>query len=43
MQLLAERGLPTLPQAGTVPASDVNTAKQAAQKSDTSGKPAKRK
>jgi hypothetical protein len=43
MQLLAQRGLPTLPQAGTVPASDVNTAKQAAQKSDTSGKPAKRK
>ena len=43
MQLLAQRGLPTLPKAGTVPASDVNVAKEAARKSDTSGKPAPRK
>jgi len=43
MQLLAQRGLPTLPQAGAVPPSDVNTAKEAARKSDTSAKPAQRK
>ncbi len=43
MQLLAQRGLPTLPQAGAVPPSDVNTAKEAARKSDTSAKPAPRK
>jgi hypothetical protein len=43
MQLLAQRGLPTRPQAGTVPPSDVNTGKEAAQKSDTSAKPAPRK
>ena len=41
--LLAQRGLPTRPQAGVAPPSDVNTAKEAAQKSDTSGKPAKKK
>ena len=43
MQLLAQRGLPTRPQAGTVPPSDVNTAKEAARRSDTIAKPAKRK
>ena len=43
MQLLAQRGLPTRPQAGTTPSSDVNTAKEAARRSDTSGKPAERK
>jgi len=37
MQLVAQRGLPTTPKAGTVPPSDVNTANQAAQRSDTSG------
>jgi hypothetical protein len=43
MQLLAQRGLPTRPQAGTVSPSNVNTAKEAARQSDTSAKPAKRK
>ncbi len=43
MALLAQRGLPTKPQAGVVPPSDVNTAKEAARKSDTSSKPAKKK
>jgi hypothetical protein len=38
MELIAQRGLPTTPKAGTVPPSDVNTANQAAQRSDTSGK-----
>ena len=38
MQLIAERGLPTRPQAGTVPASPVNVARQAAQRADTSQK-----
>ena len=43
MQLLAQRGLPTRPQAGTVSPSNVNTAKEAARQSDSSAKPAKRK
>jgi hypothetical protein len=43
MELLAQRGLPTRPQAGVVPPSDVNTAKEAARRSDTSAKPAKKK
>lgn len=43
MQLVAQRGLPTTPKAGTVPPSDVNTANQAAQRSDTSGKSAQPK
>jgi hypothetical protein len=43
MQLIAQRGLPTRVQTGTAPSSDVNTAKQAAQRSDTSAVPAKRK
>jgi hypothetical protein len=38
MQLVAQHGLPTTPKAGAVPPSDVNTANQAAQRSDTSGK-----
>jgi hypothetical protein len=43
MQLLAQRGLPTRPQAGTAPPSDVNMGKEAAQRSDTSRQPAKKK
>ena len=42
MALLAQRGLPTRPQAGVTPPSDVNTANEAARKSDTSSKPAKK-
>ena len=38
MQLLAQRGLPTTPKAGTVPPSAVNVATQAAERSDNSGK-----
>jgi hypothetical protein len=42
MELIAERGLPTRPQTGTVPPSTVNTTRQAAAKSDQSQKtPAK--
>src|SRR5271169_2295029 len=36
MQLVAQRGLPTVPKAGTVPPSAVNVANQAAERSDTS-------
>jgi len=43
MELVAERGLPTRPQAGVAPSSDVNMGKEAAQRSDTSAKPAKKK
>ena len=43
MALLAQRGLPTRPQAGVVPPSEVNMTKEAAHKSDTSSKPAKKK
>ena len=43
MELLAQRGLPTRPQAGVAPPSDVNTAKEAARRSDTSRQPAKKK
>ena len=39
MHLLAQRGLPTRPQAGAVPPSPVNTARQAAARSDTSKSP----
>jgi hypothetical protein len=39
MQLLAQRGLPTAPKAGTAPSSAVKVANQAAERSDTSGKP----
>jgi hypothetical protein len=37
MQLVAERGLPVSPKAGTVPPSPVNVARKAAVRSDTSG------
>ncbi|MGH9537500.1 MAG: hypothetical protein ACRD3H_06240 [Terriglobales bacterium] len=43
MQLLAQRGLPTRPQSGTAPSSDVNMAREAARRSDTSRMPAKKK
>ena len=43
MQLVAQRGLPTVPKAGTVPPSAVNVANQAAERSDTSGESAKTK
>jgi hypothetical protein len=39
MQLVAERGLPVAPKAGTVPPSPVNVARKAAVSSDTSGQP----
>jgi hypothetical protein len=39
MELLAQRGLPTRPQAGAVPPSPLNTARQAATRSDTSQSP----
>ena len=42
MELLAQRGLPTRPQAGAVPPSDVNMAKEAARRSDTSASPRRR-
>jgi hypothetical protein len=43
MQLLAQRGLPTRPQAGMVPPSPVNTARQAATRSNISQrKPSKK-
>jgi len=38
MQLVAQRGLPTTPRAGTMPTSEVNVVNQAAKKSDTSSK-----
>jgi hypothetical protein len=43
MQLVAERGLPTRPQSGTAPSSDVNTGNEAARRSDTSRRPAQPK
>ena len=43
MDLLAQRGLPTRPQAGVAPPSDVNMVKEAARRSDTSRQPAKKK
>jgi len=43
MELVAQRGLPTRPQTGVVPPSDVNMAKEAARRSDTSGQPVKQK
>jgi len=43
MQLLAQRGLPTTPKAGTVPPSAVTVANQAAERADTSGKSAQTK
>jgi hypothetical protein len=38
MELVAQRGLPTTPRAGTVPPSEVNVVTQAAARSDSSGK-----
>src|ERR1700680_857040 len=43
MQLVAQRGLPTRAQPGTVPSSGVNSGKEPARRSDTSRQPAKRK
>ena len=43
MQLLAQRGLPTRPQPGALPPSPVNTARQAATRSNTSQQPKPRK
>lgn len=43
MELVAQRGLPTRPQVGTVPPSEINMVKQAARRSDTSRQPAKKK
>jgi len=43
MQLVAQRGLPTTPKAGTVPPSAVNVATEAAERSDTSGRSAQPK
>jgi hypothetical protein len=43
MALLAQRGLPTRPQAGVAPPSEVKTSNDAARRSDTSTKPAKKK
>jgi hypothetical protein len=43
MELLAQRGLPTRPQAGAVPPSVVNMGREAARRSDTSRQPAKKK
>jgi hypothetical protein len=43
MALLAQRGLPTRPQAGVTPPSEVKTSNDAARRSDTSTKAAKKK
>jgi hypothetical protein len=43
MQLVAQRGLPTVPKAGSLPASAVNVATEAAQRSDRSGTSAQTK
>jgi hypothetical protein len=43
MELVAQRGLPTRPQAGVVPPSDVKAGKEAAKQSDISRQPAKKK
>jgi hypothetical protein len=43
MELLAQRGLSTRPQAGVVPSAVASTAKEAAHKSDASGQPSKKK
>jgi hypothetical protein len=42
MVLVAQRGLPTRPRAGVTPPSEVNTANEAARRSDTSNNPAKK-
>jgi len=41
MQLIAQRGLPTTPKAGTVPPSEVNVVNEAAQRADVSNLPKK--
>ena len=43
MELVAQRGLPTRPQAGTVPPVGVNMVKEVVHRSDTSRLPAKKK
>ena len=43
MELVAQRGLPTTPRAGTVPPSEVGVVQQAAQKADTSNQAAQPK
>jgi len=43
MELVAQRGLPTRPQAGTVPPSGANMVKEVVRRSDTSRLPAKKK
>lgn len=43
MELVAQRGLPTRPQAGVIPPSDLNAAKEAARRSDNSRQPVKKK
>lgn len=42
MQLIAQRGLPTQPQAGTTPSSIVQTGREAATKADASAQKAKK-
>ena len=42
MQLLAQRGLPTRPQAGAVPPSPVNMARQATRSNNSQPKPSKK-
>lgn len=39
MELIAQRGLPTTPRAGTVPPSEVNVVNQAAERADVSNLP----
>lgn len=43
IELIAQRGLPTTPKAGQIPASTVNLGTQAAERSDTSDESAKTK
>lgn len=43
IELVAQRGLPTRPQAGVTPPSEVNTSREAARRSDTSQKAARKK
>jgi DNA polymerase-1 len=43
LEELAQRGLPTRPQTGVAPSSDVNMGKEAARRSDTSAAPSKHK
>ncbi len=43
MELVAQRGLPTRPQAGAVPPSGVNMVKEVVRRADTSRLPAKKK